>query len=214
MKNKVFKTTMAFCLVLLFMSAMLQAQNNPFVTKWKTDNPSSNLSVGQSSNTQIHFPGIGSNYTLIWEEVGNPSHADTITNITTALSSPLLIEFGSPGEYLVKVLPTGFQAIRFGNHGDFYPFLGDIYKILEVQQWGDIAWTSMHQAFYSCNNITLTASDVPDLSSVTDMSMMFWKNKALTNNPSLNNWDVSNVNNMQYMFYTCTAFNQDSTTGM
>ena len=43
-------------------------------------------------------------------------------------------------------------------------------KLISVDQWGDIEWTSMYRVFYSANNMDVIAIDVPDLSRVTDMS--------------------------------------------
>ena len=79
-------------------------------------------------------------------------------------------------------------------------------KILSVEQWGDVQWTSMKSAFSQCNYLSINATDVPNLSQVTDMSFMF----TLCNNfdSPIGNWDVSNVNNMSYMFNKCQSFNQ------
>ena len=45
-----------------------------------------------------------------------------------------------------------------------------------------------------------------DVSKITDMSSLF----EVTNfNGNISNWDVSNVTNMNYMFYKCTNFNTD-----
>ena len=46
-----------------------------------------------------------------------------------------------------------------------------------------------------------------DVSSVKDMSSMFYKCKSF--NQDISNWDVSNVKFMSNMFYDCKAFNQD-----
>ena len=46
-----------------------------------------------------------------------------------------------------------------------------------------------------------------DVSNVTDMNSMFYD--CYKFNQSLNDWDVSNVINMADMFYWCESFNQD-----
>ena len=78
-------------------------------------------------------------------------------------------------------------------------------QIRTVEQWGDIEWASMRLAFAGCSNLTINATDNPDLSRVTDMRFMF-SGTSLTGN--LNNWDVSNVTDMRLMFYQ-SSFNQD-----
>lgn len=50
---------------------------------------------------------------------------------------------------------------------------GDKDKILEVMQWGNIAWESMNRAFWGSSNLQITAIDSPDLSNVTNMGSMF-----------------------------------------
>ena len=65
----------------------------------------------------------------------------------------------------------------------------------------------MNLAFYGASNLTLTATDAPNLTGVTDMSYMFGYASAF--NQNISSWDVSTVTNMQYMFYSASAFNQD-----
>ncbi|UOB18570.1 BspA family leucine-rich repeat surface protein [Abyssalbus ytuae] len=82
---------------------------------------------------------------------------------------------------------------------------GDREKIESIQQWGIIEWKSMERAFYGCSNLTYTATDRPDLSEVTNMEYMFFQ--ATSFNGDLNNWDVSSVKSMGSMFRNATSFN-------
>ena len=50
---------------------------------------------------------------------------------------------------------------------------GDKLKITDIKQWGDVVWSSFQNAFYGCSNMLTTATDAPNLSSVTDMGSMF-----------------------------------------
>ncbi|MDR0650463.1 MAG: DUF285 domain-containing protein [Candidatus Peribacteria bacterium] len=78
-------------------------------------------------------------------------------------------------------------------------------KLLSIDQWGTIEWTSMANAFNGASTMQILASDVPDVSKVTTMQNMFYN--ATNFNSDLNNWDVSNVTTMQSMFYNAKAFN-------
>jgi surface protein len=76
-------------------------------------------------------------------------------------------------------------------------------------QWNLTNVTSVREMFYgasSFNNDTISASALPPPSS------MLQSNVALSSasaQPSLNDWDVSNVTNMGYMFYEAAVFDQD-----
>jgi len=54
----------------------------------------------------------------------------------------------------------------------------------------------------------VTATDVPNLSSVTDMQSMF--RSASSANPGVSNWDVSSVTNMYAIFYRASSANPDT----
>ena len=80
-------------------------------------------------------------------------------------------------------------------------------QLLEVVQFGTIAWESMNSMFYRCANMTFAANiDTPDLTKVTDMQSMFGGCCAF--NQPLGEWDVSKVTDMGWMFEGCIAFNQ------
>lgn len=167
------------------------AMQGEFITTWQTDNP------GTSGDNQITIPttGGGYNYTIDWEEVGNPGSNGSLAGQT----GDATVTFPSPGTYRVEI--TGdFPRIYFNNSGDRE-------KILTVEQWGDNAWISMEHAFYGCTNMTVTATDAPDLSGVLNMQSMFSGASSL--NQDIGSWDVSHVTNMRSLFSGATSFNQD-----
>lgn len=163
----------------------------PFITTWNTENP------GSSNNSQITIPTFGSgyNYDIFWEEVGNPGNNGSLS----AQTGDATLIFPSAGIYRVEI-SGDFPRIFFND-------LGDKEKILTVAQWGDIAWNSMGKAFYGCKNLTMPATDAPDLSNVTDMSAMF--RGAVSFNGTISGWDVSQMTSMEHMFYEAGSFNHD-----
>lgn len=80
-------------------------------------------------------------------------------------------------------------------------------RLIDVSQWGDVEWTSMHKTFAWAFNLIVTATDTPDLSKVTDMGEMFAG--ASSFNQFIGDWDVSQVTNMRGMFLNAFAFNQN-----
>ncbi|WPO92339.1 BspA family leucine-rich repeat surface protein [Chryseobacterium sp. HR92] len=201
--------------ILLFQFSKAQ---NEFITVWQpgfiSSTPISVSAPYPAVNNQVWFPAIGNNFTISWEEVGYPSHHGTMTNITSA--KQVLIDFGTSlhpnpmqASYRVKVSNVNGPFRILSN--EYAPstgvkYTGSVDKLLEIAQWGDIQWSTMNNAFAFCPDITLTASDVPDLSNVTDLSGMFRSAKNFTSNHSINSWDTSSVQDMSELF-SQTKFN-------
>ncbi len=221
-KIRTIKYVVAICLslsVLLFMSVVIllspakadSINTTDFVTTWKTDNE------GESNDTSITIPteGDGYNYSVDWNNDGVFDQIGITGNVTH--------NFGIPGEYTIRI-QGDFPRISFINGGDRK-------KIININQWGTNAWTTMSSAFYGASNLTSSAVDTPNLTNVTNMSSMFieanafngdlssWDTSSVTNmsymfieanafNGDLSSWDTSSVTNMSYMFYNATAFNQ------
>src|SRR5690606_8724300 len=123
---------LAICLA----SVSVYAQQAPFITTWNSANP------GTSDDNQITIPtkGTGYNYNVYWENVNS---AD-INGALTGLAGGTTITFPTPGIYRVEI-NGDFPHIYFNNY--FANRVGgDKEKILTVEQWGDIAWTSMEAA--------------------------------------------------------------------
>ncbi len=164
----------------------------PFITIWKTDN------VGPSNDNQITIPtfsGETYNYTVDWGD--GLSDSGVTGNITHTYSSP--------GTYQV-VISGDFPRIYFQGPN---PSVDDQQKIVQINQWGDIAWSSMASAFAGCSNLDVVATDVPDLSRVTSLQQMFDACTSLVGNPSISNWDVGNVTSLSGLFFGASQFNQN-----
>ncbi|KUJ59173.1 hypothetical protein AR687_24510, partial [Flavobacteriaceae bacterium CRH] len=161
----------------------------PFITTWKTDN------TGTSNSTSITIPttGTGYNYDVDWNNDGTYDDFGLTGNITH--------DYGTAGTYTV-VIRGDFPRIYFNNGGDKL-------KILDIQQWGSIAFKSMNNAFLACANLNSTATDLPNLTAVTDMSGMFKACTTLNSPTNINLWNVSNVTNMYTLFDNTPAFNQN-----
>ncbi|GAA4272413.1 hypothetical protein GCM10022258_17070 [Aquimarina gracilis] len=156
----------------------------PFITTWKVG--ATDLSI------TIPTTGGGYNYTINWGD-------ETIEYNQTGDAEHT---YGVPGEKTIKIYGD-FPRIYFNNTGDKN-------KILAVQQWGDIQWKSMANAFFGCSNLNnITATDAPNLQNVTDMRGMFSVSGVIGQSTDLNSWDVSNVTTTAAMFDRATNFNGD-----
>ncbi len=154
----------------------------PFITTWITSVPNETITI--PTNTNLTY-----NYSVDWGD-GTTSHNQTTDAIHT---------YASTGTHEIAI--TGdFPAILFQG-------IGDKDKIQSIKQWGSIEWQSMNRAFFGCSQLIYEATDVPDLTSVTDMFSMFFL--ATSFNGNLNNWDVGNVTITRSMFWGATSFNGD-----
>jgi len=141
--------------------------------------------------------GLSYNYTIIWQQVDNPSQSGYIIDIT---DTNYILNFPSPGRYKVAITGT-FPRIYFNNTGDRQ-------KIISVDQRGTNAWISMQSAFNGASNMDVVATDIPNLNNVTNMGAMFSQTPKLVANSSFNNWNTSNVTNMGNIFNGASNFNQ------
>lgn len=200
-------------IVLLFQ--YIKAQDE-FITVWKPSTVSSPVNAPfPASNTQIWFPGIGENFTITWEEVGYPQHSGTMQNVTSTLQT--LIDFGTAVNpdpettfYRLKVSNGNgiFRQLKFGIPNTIilqgivtsWTLFGSAEKLVDIEQWGKIHWESMNAAFVECKNMNMTATDIPDLSGITDASYMFHNARKFFGNPSMAYWNTSTIKNFRSMF--------------
>ncbi len=146
-------------------------------------------SHAQAANFTFHTQDM--EYEVDW---GEGSGFEPITTGNTSHT------FGTAGEH----------TIRFKNLNDIHINNSDgKKKYTSIEQWGTAVWNAdMSNAFDGASN--LTASDTagtPDMSSVTDMSAMFFG--ASSFNQDIGSWDVSQVTDMGFMFAGAISFNQD-----
>ena len=129
------------------------------------------------------------NFTVDWGD-------DVIEEVTTNTSKTH--QYSASGIYNIKI--TGvFPHIHFNGTGDQL-------KLLDVSNWGNIAWETMDKAFKGCANATFTARDTPDFRLVTNMDSMFMDCASF--NQTIATFNTSNVVFMYQMFRGCTIFNQ------
>ncbi len=153
----------------------------PFITTWQTT----------AVNESITIPtfGTGYNYFVEWGD-GTTTSGNTGDATHT---------YAVAGTYTVSI-NGDFPRIRFdgGLAGQ------DILKIISIEQWGEIAWTSMQDAFWGCSNLIYNATDIPDLSNATSLERMF-RDCALFDG-DVSTWVVNTIDNMAQMFKGASVF--------
>lgn len=166
-------------LIILLIALSGFAQNRPFITTWEIGEYGFSITIpteGTGYNYSVDF-GDG---TILNNQTGNVSHT-----------------YATAGIYTVSI--TGdFPRIYFAGNND-------IYSLRTVEQWGDIQWQTMERAFEFRINLSIDATDAPDLSQVTNLSRMFadcW----ILDSP-INHWDVSTITNMSGFLHGANFFN-------
>ncbi len=172
--------------------------DRPFVTTWRTASPNESITIPVGRSTGAYAVDWGDG--IVTGVTGDTSHA-----------------YASPGEYQV-VISGDFTRIYLNSHpvaqapcnhisDDCLHQTSSAQKLQSIDQWGDIRWESMNSAFEGASNMVYRANDAPDLSSVTDMSQMFFYAESF--NGDISSWDVSGVTDMSDMFSVAVSFNSD-----
>jgi surface protein len=164
---------------------------SPFIIEVDTSKPG-------SASDAFEFTGALGDYDVVAKQGG--SVVQTFNN----LSDEETITFsGGSGVYVLEITPkytNGFNRINFNDGGDKL-------KLINLNKYGDIKWSSFENSFNGCSNCPFLSTDLPDLSNVTSMSRMF-RDASIFNTNNINSWDVSNVTDMSLMFVRATSFNK------
>ena len=185
----------AFVLFFLVALGNVYAEGRPFITRWE----------GKAGEA-LRIPIVGK-YTIVVKNAGG-SELKKEEVVITDPASPYVFIPENNGEYLVEAGPEGVKYIRMAERE--YPEdrkFGSCDQLLFIEQFGDVAWTSMELAFSLCSKMQLKDGiDKPNLERVENMTAMF--SGCSSFNQPLEEWNVSKVTNMQDMFSGCTSFNQ------
>ena len=162
---------------------------NPFITTWRTTADDESITIPAYSSLSLTY-----NYTVDWGD----------GNVSEGVTGDVTHQYAKAGDYNVSITGT-FPRIYFNYDA------GDREKIIDIVQWGNIAWTSFENAFAKATNLNVSATDAPDLSQVTNMSRMFHRATSL-GSPDLSSWDTSTITNMESVFAETPSFNGNIST--
>jgi len=170
-----------------------------FIIEVKTDNN------GVSANNAFTIPTRGREYNYNYNV---DCDSDGI-NEAVGIEGHYTCEYENPGTYTISIKDntgegTGFPAIHFE---DTAYGAKDFLKLIKIKQWGGGEWLTMEGAFWNCRNMDSDATDIPDISSVTNMGWMF-SHCSTYQGGTTPHWDVSNVKKMNSMFDGAHTFNK------
>lgn len=147
-----------------------------------------NTNLGTGASMTIPTRAGFKNYTVNWGD-GSSTSGETGNATHT---------YSSHGTYQIKIRGT-FIGFIFNNGGDRL-------KIVSIDNWGDVGYsTDQSNAFYGCSNLTTLSDSSQEkiFNSLTNGLGMFRFCTAITSLPS--GITLSNLTNGSYMFQACTA---------
>jgi surface protein len=154
--------------------------------------------AGSAADTFV-LPTDGSgtyDYYLDWGDGSAEEHVTVNTSQTHV--------YAASGTYQIKIRGT-FPRIYFNN-------AGDCAKLIYIDNWGNIAWSSMYCAFYGCSNMNSTTIDTANTSLVTSFVFAFYDCSSLTT-LDVSGWDTREVMSFAYAFRDCSSLTTLDTSG-
>jgi|GEM_PF-5251249 len=170
-------------------------EKNPnFITTWA-------VAGTKSGNYKIFIPIKEKlkekyNYNIKWSNIGDSSIKGEKFNIKDTIT----INVTSGGKYRVEI--SG--AFPVMNQNYFESYNDRNIKLLSVENWGDIEWIYMTEAFRG-TEVVINAKDSPNFSKGAILDYMF---EGSSIDVDISHWDVSNVVSMSGMFQSAKFFNQ------
>ena len=169
------KKHLLFFFILSFFA--LNAQNKNFVSTWNISSGAFELPLKDYANITIDWgDGTSTTHTNAIFPTHTYTSSDTFT-ITIAVND------------LKKDIGSMYMN---GNHASKA-------MIQDVSNWGEGIWNSFSSAFEGARNLTVSATDEPDLSATTSMKKAF-RNCFSLLGTTLNDWDVNTITTMEFMF--------------
>ena len=147
--------------------------------------------AGTSASNQFTLPTISSgnyDFSIDWGD-GNSD------NITAYDDAAITHTYSVAGSYSISINGLSIDGWKFSNGGD-----AD--KIIEITDFGILTLSDASQAFWGCDNMTISSTNIPDTSNATNMYNTFRDCSSLTSVPLI---QTNNATNFRGMFMNCSS---------
>ena len=121
---------------------------------------------------------------------------DSSDNITTWNDAAVTHTYASAGTHTISISGI-IQGWKFDNGGNRL-------KLYDIKSWGPLRLGNSGGYFYGCSNLTVSAIDTLDTSSVTTFYYAFRDCSSLTT-LDVSAWDTSSVTSFYYAFKGCSS---------
>ena len=157
-------------------------KKRPFVFEAKTTAPTETFALPLEASGTYDF-------IVDWGD-GNSDH------ITTWNDAAVTHTYASAGTHTVSISGT-IQGWRFNN-------VGNKTKIYDIKSWGSLRLGNSGGYFYGCSNLTVSATDVLDLTGTITFLTAFYGCSSLTT-LRVNDWDTSAIITFSNAFGLCSS---------
>jgi surface protein len=189
------KTITKFVTLTLFaLNLQMAVAQTPFVTEW-------NLATPGSGNTQLSF-AIYTAGPVSYKWATIPISISGIGTLTGYNASITGLPVGA--KISLSIDGTNFYSLKMYNGLDKS-------RLTNVAQWGSITWLSFNGAFLGCDNLQISANDLPNLASCGSMNFAFQDCINLNSPTNIGSWNTTAITSMSKMFSGASSFNQPLT---
>ena len=132
---------------------------------------------------------------------------DSNSQTLTANTTHSYASSGSNQTYPIKIFDSPSGSKFTGFNSSWNVTSGGY--VDDIAQWGEIEWQN-NKWFANTSKSTITATDTPNLSQVTSLQQMFSSNginSTFSGGSAISNWNVSTITNMSSMFYKVGSAN-------